>query len=508
MHSENTFDWWNTRAFLIAMMAAGAVPLLWPEIPPLTDLPGHIGHYRVALDLAQSPYLRQYYDFHWTLVGNLGVDLLVMPLGRLIGLELAVKLIVLTIPPLTIGGMLLLAREIHGRVPATAILALPLAYSWPFQFGFVNYCLALMLTLYAAVFWLRLGRAGRTRLRAALFVAISLAIWLCHVMAWGVFGLAIFAFELIAARREGRSWPRSLAFSVLACLPLALPLVINVIWWSEGPEGVTGWTGGWEVKVFFLLAVLRNYHLILDLFTALVLYTAVAFGLLRDHLRIEPRLGVAALLVMAAFAVMPNVLLGAAYSDMRLVPFGLMLAILSLEPASRLAPRGKNAIALAATALFVLRMADQSLTYFSIDRAWQEQAAAIDRLPRGARIFALAAVGCSTDWAARRMQHLDGLAIARREAFTNGQWPMPGGKLLTVVYPAARGFDIDPSQFLWPTGCEGEGSRLDFVLEHLPRQAFDYLWLIDLDPARQPRDPGLIPVWRGPDRGVLYRIAR
>ena len=57
-----------------------------------------MGRYRVELDLDHSPWLQRYYDYHWAAIGNLGVDLLVIPLGKLFGLEPAVKLIVLADP--------------------------------------------------------------------------------------------------------------------------------------------------------------------------------------------------------------------------------------------------------------------------------------------------------------------------------------------------------------------------------------------------------------------------
>src|ERR1044072_6582550 len=98
-----------------ALMALSIVPLLWPDVPPLLDLPGHMGRYRVQLDLAASPDLQQYFGFHWQVIGNLGVDLLVQLLGPLIGLEPAVELIVCAIPALSVGGMLRGAREAHGQ---------------------------------------------------------------------------------------------------------------------------------------------------------------------------------------------------------------------------------------------------------------------------------------------------------------------------------------------------------------------------------------------------------
>ena len=136
--SEQT-PWWNQRWLLLALVLAAAVPLIWPQTPPLVDLPGHIGRYRVQIGIDESPFLGRFYTFDWALLGNLGVDLLIELLEPIFGLELGVKLIVLAIPPMTVAGFLLVAREIHGRVPPTAFFALPLSYGYPFQFGFANF---------------------------------------------------------------------------------------------------------------------------------------------------------------------------------------------------------------------------------------------------------------------------------------------------------------------------------------------------------------------------------
>src|SRR5437763_2832236 len=124
-----------------------------------------MGRYRVELDLAHSTWLQQYYNYHWAAIGNLGVDLLIIPLGKLIGLEPAVKLIVMLIPPLTAIGFLWVAREVHGRIPPTVYFALPFILGFPFMFGFVNYALSVALAFLAFGLWLRLGRLDRTALR-------------------------------------------------------------------------------------------------------------------------------------------------------------------------------------------------------------------------------------------------------------------------------------------------------------------------------------------------------
>ena len=200
--SAALLPWWSRPLYLALLVLAMAVPLIWPAVPPLADLPGHMGRYRVELDLARSPVLQQWFAIHWSWMGNLGVDLAVMALAPLIGLEPAVKLIVLLIPPLGAAGYLLIAREAHGRVPPTAAFALPLLLGYPFMFGFINYALAASLALLALGLWMRLGRLDRTLLRALIFVPLSLAVWTAHTAGWAVLAIGCAGVELV------RAWDR------------------------------------------------------------------------------------------------------------------------------------------------------------------------------------------------------------------------------------------------------------------------------------------------------------
>src|SRR5690349_9757938 len=189
--------WWETRWFLLGIALLAALPLIYPPIPPLVDLFGHMGRYRVELGLGTSPWLKDYYGFHWAAIGNLGVDLLIMPLGKLIGLEPAVKLIVLIIPPLTAIGFLWVSREVHGRVPPTSLFALPFVLGHPFLFGFVNFALSMALAFLGFGLWLRLARFHRTGLRAILFVPISIVVFFAHTFGWGTLGLMCFSAEAV-----------------------------------------------------------------------------------------------------------------------------------------------------------------------------------------------------------------------------------------------------------------------------------------------------------------------
>lgn len=497
--------WWSSRAYVVAMMLAAALPLLWPSVPPLVDLPGHMGRYAIQLADPASP-LHHWYRFEWAVIGNLGVDLLVVPLSALFGLELAVKLVVLAIPPLTVAGLLLSAREAHGEIPPTAALALPFVYGYPLQFGFVNFALSMAMALLAFALWLRLGRTGRLTLRAVLFVPIGIALWFVHSFGWGVFGLTAFAAETVRQRAAGRSLVATLWHAGLAVVPLTPPMALMLLWRSGDVAGTTGDWFRWDVKFVFLMQMLRNEGDTFDIWSAFGLMLVALFGLLGFGVRRAPQLVLPGLLLVATFVLLPRVALGSAYADMRLAPY--MIAVLLIAFAPRIADRRMLGwLAIICTAFFLGRMAIQTATFVRLDGVWKDRLVMLDAVPRGSRLFVLAEAGCHSGRYPSRLAHLDGLALVRREAFTNGQWAMAGAQLVRVVHPAGA-FAVDPSQIVRPKHCiQRGGTRYPEVLTQFPRDQFDYLWLIDIPPAQRPRDSELVPVREMPG-GALYRIRR
>lgn len=495
--------WWSTRGYGLLLVLMAAIPLLCPAIPPITDLAGHMGRYRVELDLARSDYLRQWFDFRWGLVGNLGVDLLIVPMAKLFGLELGVKLIVLAIPPLAVAGMLTIAREVHGDVPASAAFALPLAYAAPFQFGFVNFALSMALAMLLFGLWLRLGRLGFYRLRIALFLVAAPVVWTIHAFGWGFLGLLV----LVAACHEALridGWDARARHVLFACLPLAPPVLLFIDWSHMAPRG--GKTLGfflWHAKFAHMLSMLRNSDRVFDIASALLLHMMVVLGMAGLLFRFDRLLAAAAALLFGTFLLLPEIINGSSFAAMRLTPYVIAIALLGLVP-----KRFETAFALGGLLFFGARIVDHTIHYARLDKAWQGQLAALDHVPRGARIFAMAAVPCLGDWSARRMEHLGALGIVRREAFVNGQWTLNGAQLLTIHYPRAEGFTSDPTQILMPERCRQRQSYgLEEALAKLPRDAFDYIWLIDLPRDRWPRDPGLRLQWHG-ETGILLRIPR
>lgn len=499
--------WWEHRLAIAAFLILTALPLLWPDIPPLVDLPGHMGRYRLQLDLVRSPFLQGFYSFDWALIGNLGVDLLVVPLSKLFGLELAVRLIVMAIPPLTVAGFLWVSREVHGRVPPTALFALPLVFNFPFMFGFVNFALSMALAFLAFGLWLRLGRQGRTTLRAAMFVPLSLIVWITHAFGWGTLGLMAFGAELVRQEEHGRAGVLSASWrAALRSLPLAPPVLLMLAWRSGQVAGETGDWFNVSAKLEWVLMIFRDQWKALDLASLGLLIFVVFIGVRNRGFGLARTLGVAAAALFLVFLLLPRIVFGSAFADMRLAPFVLAVAILAIRT-PRASWLGRTA-ALAGLAFIVVRTAATTVSFLVYDASFDRELAALEHLPRGARTAAFVGVDCEGEWATRRTDHLPAFAIVRREAFANDQWAMQGAQLLRVVYPAGGAFVSDPSQLVRPQTCHATPwLKIDEALRRLPRGAFDYIWLID-PPAYDARlTQGLRPVWRS-GRSVLFRIER
>ena len=502
-----TVNWYDDRRFWLAVCLAMALPLLWPTVPPLVDLPGHMGRYRIELEIAQSRFFAENYAFSWQLIGNLGIDLLIIPMAKLFGLELGVKLIVIAIPVLTAAGLIAIAREIHGHVPPTVLFALPLAYGYPFHFGFVNFALAMALALLAFALWLRLGRTRRDQLRAALFVPIGLLLWLCHAFGWGMFGLLAFVAEWVRVRDRGATRLTAPLQAGLAMLPLLPPAALMLMWRTDG--ATAGQTADWfnfAAKQRWFKMMLADRWQGFDLASLGVLLGVLIFALRSRQLHFSRILGACALILVAIYVLMPRIVFGSAYADMRLAPFMLAIALIAIGRSATASPRFIGMVALAGLAFFALRIGATTVSFERYAARQQNALAALDHIPQGARVLGMVGARCGGSWATARLEHLPAMAIVRRRAFANDQWDMAGAQLLRVRKADAPGFVADPSELVLARRCRGERWRtLDAALVQFPRAAFDFVWLIDPPQHRGEALRGLTRVWsNGIDH--LYRV--
>ena len=158
-------------------------------------------------------------------------------------------------------------------------------------------------------------------------------------------------------------------------------------------------------------------------------------------------------------------------------------------------------LAIAGVAFCWCAPAATTVSMWLYDRAYDRELAALDHVPQGARMVSFVGRPCIERWAMPRLLHLPAHGDRPPRAFSNDQWPMAGAQLLQRPLPAAAGRSSrDPSQIVTArslprTRCWRASTSRSAIL---PRDAFDYVWLID---CRRPYDAKL-------DRWAAAGLAR
>ncbi|HEU5285188.1 MAG TPA: hypothetical protein VFU20_01605, partial [Sphingomicrobium sp.] len=353
--------------------------------------------------------------------------------------------------------------------------------------------------------WLRLGRLDRTRLRALLFVPISFIVFFAHTFGWGTLGLLCFSAEAVRQHDRGAGWRRSGMWAALHAMVMALPALVILAWRSniEGPAS-REWFA-WNLKLEALLGVLRDRWMTFDWLSLAVVALVILYAIFSRRLTLSRNLAFSALVLLAGFLLLPWVIFSSAYADMRLLPFVFAVAILAIRFRRETHLPTARVLAVLGLAFFLVRIGANTVSLAMAADDQRSKLAALEHVPMGARVASLTGRGCGREWPMARNAHLGAMVIVRRHGFSNDQWVTPGLNLLRLRNRDAGAFSADPSQIVRPNGCRPRSWRIDRALGALPREHFDYLWLIQPPPYDPRRVAGMQRVWSGPG-SQLFRV--
>jgi hypothetical protein len=233
----------------------------------------------------------------------------------------------------------------------------------------------------------------------------------------------------------------------------------------------------------------------------------LVFAVFHRRLSFSRNLLFTAFVLAVSFVILPRTIFGSTYADMRLVPYVFAVALLAIRFRGETYKPVAQALAVLGLVFYLVRIGGN---YASLKIAADDQnqkLAALDQVPMGSRVASIVGnAECGYAWALPRNSHLGAMAIVRRHGFSNDQWVMEGLNLLELRYTEAGWFRADPSEIVRAMHCRNRrGWRVDFALQRLPRDKFDYLWTIDAPPFDPKLVAGMQPVWRGPG-SILYRV--
>ena len=463
----------------VLLIGVAALPVLLSAVPGLADLPNHIARHHIFYHSGAGGPLDRFFDVHWRWIGNLGVDLPAMALMRWLDAEMATRLVVACIAPLTVAAMLLLSRIAHGRVSASAMLALPFAFHQAYLYGFVNYCLSIALAmLILAVF---LHQPPRTWFARLLFAAASIIVWTAHLGGWFVLVIAAGCAELTAIRSV-----RGVAVSLPKLLPLAAPVVPLLLWRgaSSGPSFAYAENGLLWAKVMNFVTVLKGWSRYPDLLmTGTIGILALLAICWAGGRRFDPRLLAGGMALCLLTIIMPTTVLGSWGADFRLAPVAGIFLLLSIGPAAD--PKREKILFITGALLFAIRTAGITLSWHRASAILERRLTLLDDVPRGSRMGFLAVHSdCRFPWALTPDRKIPSLAIARRDVFTNTMFKVEGADLMTIrdSHDRALWFDLSEDvDALCPAG-KIDRTALAKRLGEMARDRFDRIWVWGVTP--------------------------
>ena len=516
---------WHIAAIHAVLITVVLAPMAFAQYPPLVDYPNHLARIYILSALGDDPVLREIYAANWSLVPNLAMDALLVPLAKLVPIHLLGRLFVILTMAMFIGGTYTLHRVIHGRTGLWPAVSLLFVYNKVLAWGFLNYLFGAGLTLFALAAWIWVRERWRWGPRIAVFSAVATALFFTHMLALGVYALLIGGFELgrSLGRRE-QSWRHHLAEWSRAGAQFAVPAVLWMIsaTGAGGGGGGTTFAGLWS-KTEALASMTVFHQLGVGFASFLFVVVLVIGGLITRSWRLQPAMRVPLIVLGVTTLAMPVWLFGSWAVDIRLSPVLAALAVASVRFERRRRMFADVMLMLGSMLLVVKLYSIAGMVPRHDRRVDELRAAVAASIPRGAALLNAADYGVQD--IAFRVQfsqvyyHLAAYAVIDRSLFLSFVFTDREKQPLTVTpryrfmdTPFARPMPLielergaDPA---WSDRmfARRDGRGRQYYWAHWPK-LFDYLLVYDRGRHRNPV-PRYLKMGRKGSFFAIYKVTR
>lgn len=504
-----------------ALALLSLLPALVVRYPESADYLNHLARLVVLSAPADDP-IHAFYQIHWHLIPNLGLELLAMPLAALLPLEAVMKIIWCLCVLGMAAAVWFLHRSFFARTQPTLVLGALALTNLPLTTGLMSFTLGLALALVAVGLWFRFG--DRPSFRGIVMLnVIGAVILVMHVAACASLALTVAALHVLRRPFGAAAMARRAAAIATGFVLPALLMIFATL--SQPAPADTGASGGirymllWKLQL--ITAPIFTGNILADDIGALVLWLGL-FTVLCLGARSQPRLIGPLLVWLVVLLVLPFGIGAAAIIDLREAVFPVLLLIGTV---SFTAPKRA-----AAAAIMLLGITGVSSRTAILIPEWRRHDAdiasfrAIDRVvARGAKVIVASAPTIpGTCRETRRWapfdEHIPVLLVIDRAAFVSTLFAKPN---MQPIEPTATVRDIavlDLGIVPWSMLASG-GSLVGQPVELtdlMPADAwriygrdwqrnYDYLALRRLNcPAEIPPEADLVPV----GDSATYRLYR
>lgn len=495
-------------AVFALLTAASLLPVFVTPIPAMVDYPNHLARMYLLAESGE-PGANPYYELRWALYPNLGMDLLVPQMARLVGVETATRLFLLLSQLLIVGGALALDRVMKGRVHLAGFVALMFLYCLPFTWGFLNFEFGLGVSLWGVAAYLKsLERGWPTR--CVVNVVFVVALFIVHFFSLGIYGATIVIYELWRAFRFRAPYRATAMRLGLLALPVILLIVL-----MRAKGGAIGSDGNeWllQYKPLWPFRIMNGYSLTVSAVSIVVLLASLYVAFKNRLLKIEPAGVWLAFGFFSLYLFIPSKLVGTSFADFRIIPAAaiILAAFCSLALPGR---RWMVAALSIVSGVILANLATVFAVWLSYRADYASLIASFGKIDRGALIL----VGTSgngddppfNDLTDYPMAYAPTLAVHYAKAFVPnlftelGKQPIrPSAAVQRLAIP--YGGPV-PMRLLSAIAAGGATADMPSFIQTWP-QDFDYLYVLGAD-AVNPMPDRLHEIDRS-RRFILYKINR
>ena len=500
------------RATVYALTILFALlPLAVIRFPPLNDYPFHLARIDIITRLPHSEFLQSAYRLNTFLLPNVGMDLVMLALGRLMPVEFAGRVFLALMQCLILLGVTLLNHALFRRVSLAAVLLGGIfLHNWILLFGFLNYLLGAGVLLVGAAVWVYCeGRSFAVRVLWGCLFAVL--IYFSHMLVLGFWALVIGAFEL---QRAAIAWKTTRRRQIQGIVALLITLVLPLILFSRSRTGheagsAIRYAPVWWAKPFAFARTFLSADLAVDVVTCIVIGALCAFLIYRRSIRLSSRMCLPLAALMVLFLVMPLDLFSAQFVDIRIPIVLVFFTIASMRVENR-------AVVAILLVLLAFRSVMIAADWKRYDAVYAQYMAAFSKMSDGGALFTATAQpppSSIREWIAHWQpptSHIASLAVLEKEVFVPGTWAHPSQQPITVSprFQAMYSFqDHDPLRFESVADLERITRRIA-ALNAEAGGTHSYLLLLAADQWRRPIPTTLVEVGAGTGFRLFEIVAR
>jgi hypothetical protein len=418
---------------------------------------------------------------------------------------------------LLIAGPQAIQAALYRRVALGPLVALLFVYNTTIKMGMMNYMFGVGLALFAIASWIAL-REARPVPRLAAAAASVIVLFFVHLVALGLYGVAIASYEFWRLYLQPASRRARLAGAAILVLPFGIAAFLLLLGPTDREAAIPSHWGGLHARLDGIRFLFQSYDYHADLIAMLAMLGGFAWALRRGRLHFHPFGWVFLAAGLAIYAVIPNRVMGSWGAADRW-PIAVLLVATGILRWDLAQPRARRAFLLAIALIALLRTAVAEAAFWRFDQIRGDLESSLTLVAPGSRVLVAdnVATASATDPLRGSIEELPLLAVIERSCLVSTLYAHPLQQVVTVrppyhdiaggyadqpipladlLNPPAQRYPLRDAPFWAPSG------RIYWA--DWPR-SYDYLYLIDGPDGVNPAPDRLQPLYRA-QRFTLFRI--